>query len=93
MPIISKIIERAIHDQLYVYLTNAGTWSIAQSDFRSNHSTSTTLHDVQEYILKNMDNGYATGVLFLDIKKAFDTVNHDILILKETWALKRTSMV
>ena len=82
LPIISKIIERAIHDQLYLYLSNAGILSNAQSGFRSNHSTSTTLHDVQDYILKNMDNGYATGVIFIDLKKAFDTVDHDILIKK-----------
>ena len=82
LPIISKIIERAIHDQLCVYLTNAGILSNAQSGFCSNHSTSTALHDVQDYILKNVGNGYVTGVLFLSLKKAFDLVNHDILIKK-----------
>ena len=82
LPIVSKIIERAVHDQLYVYLSNAGLLSNAQSGFRKNHSTSTILLDVQDYILKNMDDGYVTGVIFLDLKKAFDTVNHDILIKK-----------
>ena len=69
MPIVSKIIERAVHDQLYAYLTNTDLLSNAQSGFRSNHSTSTTLHDVQDYILNNMDDGYANGVIFLDLKK------------------------
>ncbi len=82
LPIVSKIIERAVHDQLYVYLSNAGLLSNAQSGFRTNHSTSTTLLDVQDYILKNMDDGYVTGVIFLDLKKAFDTVNHNILLQK-----------
>ena len=49
LPIVSKIIERAVHNQLYEYLTNAGLLSNAQSGFRS-HSTSTTLHDVQDYM-------------------------------------------
>ena len=63
-------------------MSNEGLLSNCQSGFRPNHSTSTTLLDVQDYILKNMDSGYATCVLFIDIKKAFDTVNHDILIRK-----------
>lgn len=82
LPILSKIIERAIHDQLYSYLTNEGLLSDAQSGFRANHSTTTTLIDVEDYILKNMDEGFATGIIFIDLKKAFDTVNHSILLKK-----------
>ncbi len=48
-----------------LYLTNAGILSNAQSGFRSNHSTSTTLHDVQDFILKNMDSGYATNRCYI----------------------------
>ena len=56
----------------------------AQSGFRSNHSTSTTLHDVQDYILKNnMNDGYVIQVFhFLILSKHFDTLNHDIPIKK-----------
>ena len=82
LPILSKIIERAVHNQLYHYLCSKNILSDSQSGFRSNHSTTTTLLDVQDYILKNMDEGFVTGVIFLDLKKAFDTVNHEILINK-----------
>lgn len=82
LPIVSKIIERAVHDQLYKYLNDTGKLSTAQSGFRANHSTTTTLLDVQDYVLNNMDSGYTTGLIFLDLKKAFDVVNHDILIDK-----------
>jgi hypothetical protein len=82
LPIVSKIIERAVHDQLYKYISNTDILSSAQSGFRANHSTTTTLLDVQDFILNNMDNGFATGVIFLDLKKAFDTVDHDILLDK-----------
>ncbi len=82
LPIISKIIERNVHNQLYAYLCSKNILSDSQSGFRSKHSTTTTLLDVQDYILNNMDKGLATGVIFLDLKKAFDTVNHEILIKK-----------
>ena len=78
----SKLLKGLFTINLYEYLTNAGLLSNAQPGFRSNHSTSTTLHDVQDYISKSMDDGCATGVIFIDLKKAFDTFNHDILINK-----------
>ena len=74
--IISKILERAVHDQLYVYLTKCGVLHPSQSDFRSNHSTTTTLLDVTDFILNNMNEGKATGAIFLDLKKAFDPGGH-----------------
>ena len=45
-------------------------------------STSTALVNFTDHILSNMDSGKVTGALFLDLKKAFDTVNHELLIKK-----------
>ena len=65
---------------MYAYLCSRVFFPDSQSGFRANHSTSTILLEVQDYILNDMDNGFVTGVICLDFKKAFDTVNHEILI-------------
>ncbi|CAB3979722.1 Hypothetical predicted protein [Paramuricea clavata] len=53
-----------------------------QSGFRQYHSTETTLLDSTSEWLGNMDKGLINEVLFLDLKKAFATVNHKILLSK-----------
>ena len=82
IPVVMKLLERIVHDQFHDYLTYHNMFSSKQSGFRPKHSTLTTLLEVSDYILKNMDAGHFVGAVFLDLKKAFDTVCQPILINK-----------
>jgi len=53
-----------------------------QSGFRSLHSTLTALLEATNSWSVNIDNGLVNGVIFIDLKKAFDTTDHDILLRK-----------
>ena len=50
--------------------------------FRPKQSTVTALIQMYDEWLENLDNGKSNDVIFLDIKKAFDSINHDILLNK-----------
>ncbi len=82
LPVVMKILERAIHNQLYNYLTENNILSPLQSGFRKCYSTLTSLLDVTDIVHQSVEDGKGTGILFLDLKKAFDTVNHGLFVKK-----------
>ena len=73
---IKQRIERIVYNQYYEYLTDNNLISCNQSRFHSLHSTATTLLEATD----NKGNVYA--VIFPDLKKAFDTIDHSILLSK-----------
>ena len=82
IPACMKIFETLVHTQLYTFIDANNILTANQSGFRPKHSTQTCLIDVSDYLLDNMSSGLFTGAVFLDLKKAFDTVHHNVLIKK-----------
>jgi retron-type reverse transcriptase len=75
-------LKKIVYAQIYEYLIKYKLIHPNQSGFRSKHSCVTALTKIVDHILKEMDQGNYTGVLLLDFKKAFDMVNHTILLSK-----------
>ena len=74
--------EKLVFNRLYNFLEDSQCIFSLQFGFRKKHSTNHALVEITENIRKALDeNNFACGV-FVDFQKAFDTVNHDILINK-----------
>ncbi len=82
LPIVSKVLERVIAKQLVKYLDGNHLLSNTQHGFRSLLSTETALLTLSNKLYENKDNRKISLLTLCDLSKAFDSVNHDILISK-----------
>ena len=76
LPVLSKILERHVATSLCKHLHSY------DSAFRRNHSTKTALIKLTDELLFNMGNDMVTGLAFVDFRKAFDVINHELLLKK-----------
>ena len=82
LPILSKVLEKIVANQLMSFLESNKLLAKNQHGFRKYLSTETALMKVNEYLYQNIDNQNISLLLLLDLSKAFDSVSHEILMNK-----------
>ena len=79
---ISKLFEKVVFSQLYEYFHKKNSFYDSQYGFLKNHSTEYAAIELTDKVLKDIDEKNISLAIFMDLSKAFDTLDHDILIKK-----------
>ena len=82
LPIISKMVEKHVHDSLMTYMTSHKLLHSTQSGFKHNHSCETALLKMVNTFLEDINNSQIIGMVMVDFRKAFDLVDHTLLLKK-----------
>ena len=82
LPSTSKIIERAVYNQLIHHFESYGLLDTHQHGFRKDHSTCSAIFEFTQYLYDKTDNRDFISCVFIDYSKAFDTIDHEIMCKK-----------
>ena len=82
LSVFDKLLERLMYNRLYIFLTKHNILYKYQFGFRKNYSTALALIEVIDNIYSKLDEQHFVLGIYLDLQKAFDTVNHEVLLCK-----------
>ena len=82
LPVVSKIIKKTIQIQTQEQLDKNGFLCKSQSGFCINFSVDSCPAQLTDFILREKDKGFHTGMMLVDLQKAFNTLDHTILLEK-----------
>ena len=81
LPAISKVFERILHDQIYNYFENNSLFFFSQYGYRRKHSTEFATVQLVEYIISKIDQRKDVATVFMDLSKAFGTIDHGTILI------------
>lgn len=82
LPVLSKLMEKVLNEQITDHLNSFNILPVVQSGFVKGRSTSTALAKVVDDIIEANDKRQLTAMVLLDYSKAFDTIVHEVLLSK-----------
>jgi len=80
LPVLARILEKILASQLLNHINKFNILPQTQSGFRRGYGCATALINITDDVLRNTNDGRLTALVLLDYSKAFDTINHEVLL-------------